>query len=181
VAQCAKREGLWYGGLWAADWLTSFNSDHKTPEPSCTCGVYGALDLDVLCSQYPDLARDLVAVIAAEGITIVGDKGLRTEAARVVAYWSPNWYIRKICARQCGSARRFTDLDAMLAAYHFPEDTSSLPYRSTRRSRRLWRAAFWLAFGWDILWGIRGFAAHQNMTGVVMMICALVLVMAVRR
>lgn len=61
-------------------------NNHPAPDISCTCGIYGSLSLEHLQGQYRG-ARDLVAVIAAEGNTVVGTHGLRTERARVVAFW----------------------------------------------------------------------------------------------
>lgn len=61
-------------------------SDHESPAMECSCGIYGSLSLSHLREHYTQ-ASDIVAVIAAEGRTIIGTRGLRTERARVVAYW----------------------------------------------------------------------------------------------
>src|ERR1700758_3506082 len=61
---------------------------HDAPHEDCRCGVYGSLNLENLRRQYHE-SLNLVAVIAAEGETIIGTRGLRTEFARVVAYWTP--------------------------------------------------------------------------------------------
>jgi|SRR6185369_10946454 len=60
---------------------------HDAPHDNCGCGIYGSLSYYGLLSQYPQ-ARHLVTVIAAEGQTIMGTRGLRTQFARVVAYWA---------------------------------------------------------------------------------------------
>lgn len=60
---------------------------HRSPHEGCDCGIYGSLSLGHLRTQYPEQTERFVAVIAAEGRTIIGSRGLRTERARVVAYW----------------------------------------------------------------------------------------------
>lgn len=61
--------------------------EHPVPDLRCTCGIYGALSLEALDRQYDRWSTDFTAVIAAEGRTIIGTRGLRTERARVVAYY----------------------------------------------------------------------------------------------
>lgn len=61
---------------------------HEAPGENCGCGVYGSLSYADVLGQYPTAAKHLVAVIAAEGKTIIGTRGLRTAFARVVAYWA---------------------------------------------------------------------------------------------
>lgn len=93
---------------------------HDVPADDCTCGVYAATNLTGLLEQYPGLAHQIVAVIAAEGQTIIGDRGMRTAAARVVAYWvhpSAEAQVHTVVATHCATARRFDDLDAMVTAY----------------------------------------------------------------
>lgn len=98
--------------------------DHSPPANGCRCGVYGATSLGSLFAQYPLLASHIVAVIAAEGATIIGSSGLRTQAARVVAYWcgpSPGLAkARAVLAEQCPDAQAYNDCVAMLARYHLP-------------------------------------------------------------
>jgi hypothetical protein len=64
------------------------NPRHEAPDENCGCGVYGSLSYADVLGQYHDAAKHLVAVIAAEGKTIIGTRGLRTAFARVVAYWA---------------------------------------------------------------------------------------------
>lgn len=94
---------------------------HSPPADDCSCGIYAATNLAALRSQYPVLADNIVAVIAAEGSTIIGSQGLRTQAARVVAYWchpSPRLNTaRAIFSEQCPDAVAYADCDVMLAAY----------------------------------------------------------------
>ena len=94
---------------------------HDAPGEDCDCGIYGALSLNSLTSKYPQASR-LVAVIAAEGMTFIGDVGLRTEAARVVAYWcGPDARIeRHHCQIQFRDAEQFADLAGMLETYGIP-------------------------------------------------------------
>ena len=110
----------WDGGVCVA----SCHRGHTPPADGCRCGVYGATSLCSLLEQYPRLAANIVAVIAAEGSTIIGNSGLRTQAARVVAYWCrPSRQLdkaRAVLAEQCPSATPYDECGAMLAAYHLP-------------------------------------------------------------
>lgn len=94
---------------------------HEAPSEKCHCGVYGALSLDHLEAQYPQHTRNIVAVIAAEGNTIIGPRGLRTQFARVVAYWAINsTRSAAIAANQFRGAKHFTDRSVMLDEYRLP-------------------------------------------------------------
>ena len=90
------------------------------PGDDCSCGLYGTLTLRQLDHDYGAKARNCVAVIAAEGPTIIGDKGLRTSAARIVAYWCAEDDFAKVFGRECPDARHFAEIPEMLEAYHFP-------------------------------------------------------------
>lgn len=61
---------------------------HQAPDEQCGCGIYGSLSYADVLHQFREEARHLLAVIAAEGVTIIGTRGLRTQFARVVAYWA---------------------------------------------------------------------------------------------
>lgn len=87
------------------------------PEETCTCGVYGAVSMESLWSQYSLFAETNVAVIAAEGQTMVGDRGLRTTAARVVAFAATEK--STFFAQQCPEATHYPQLNDMLTAYGF--------------------------------------------------------------
>jgi hypothetical protein len=101
---------------------------HAAPHESCSCGIYGTLSLSHLMSQYGYLASKLVAVFAAEGDTIIGDRGLRTAYARVVAYWCghDSEKIRETANRQFVGAKEFTNLHAMLSEFEFPTEDFAL-------------------------------------------------------
>ena len=93
---------------------------HAAPAAGCHCGVYGTLTLAALYRQYAQHACGIVAVIAAEGITFIGDVGLRTAAARVVSYWCSDELPladQAVCAAQSGGARRFHDVTVMTRLY----------------------------------------------------------------
>lgn len=96
--------------------------NHDAPAEGCHCGIYGCLTIERLRRQYPLECMDIVTVIAVEGKTIIGEIGLRTQAARIVAYWSPVKSVRKICADTCQGAKWFASLDDMLTAYRFEPD-----------------------------------------------------------
>jgi hypothetical protein len=87
--------------------------EHEAPHVTCHCGIYATHSLEHLAHQYPYYTKNLVAVIAAEGQTIMGDKGFRTQHARVVAYWcSPEYF--QPCIRQFKGAEFYSDRDKML-------------------------------------------------------------------
>jgi hypothetical protein len=91
---------------------------HKAPHLQCQCGIYGTLQIEYLLDQYPVHAEHCIAVIAAEGLTIIGDKGLRTQAARVIAYWSGT-VAQQAAASQFKDAEQYQTVEELLAAYGF--------------------------------------------------------------
>lgn len=105
--------------------------NHRAPARGCECGVYGSLTVDNLFYQFPNCSRRLITVIAAEGKTIIGPKGLRTECARVVAYWTPRRAVLNICEEELPDAVFYLNLCDMLKDYHFPIFDLSAPIRST--------------------------------------------------
>ncbi len=92
-------------------------TDHDPPDKDCACGLYGCLSLSGLFGQYPDHAKRMVAVIAAEGVTYIGDLGLRTAAARIAAWWVSDDGDEELCARLCPGARQFINLEVMAGVY----------------------------------------------------------------
>jgi hypothetical protein len=125
LSSVAMSGSYWRNGTCEAECLAGGDRQrpmHPAPHEGCTCGIYGTLSLDSLTRQFTYQSTHLVTVIAAEGKTIIGDKGLRTAAARVVAYWSPDKKIRKICKKQLGDAKKFDNLYDMLAAYDVPRE-----------------------------------------------------------
>lgn len=127
--------------------------NHDAPAEGCHCGIYGCLTIERLRRQYPLECMDIVTVIAVEGKTIIGEIGLRTQAARIVAYWSPVKSVRKICADTCQGAKWFASLDDMLTAYRFEPDRQTewpplmasflTPPPSRPRITRTGRILFW--------------------------------------
>lgn len=81
----------WLDGTCAAvcrKWAVGVSAvRHDAPDESCSCGIYGSLSYADLLSSFMNEARSMVAVFAAEGTTIIGTRGLRTQFARVVGYW----------------------------------------------------------------------------------------------
>lgn len=115
-------DNQWKGGVCIAQCVKLYRratiEDHtESPFEGCTCGIHGHFSLEMLRRNYRGQADDLLTVIAAEGVTFIANKGLRTQAARVVAYWSDNATIRSICHEQCDGAECFDDVGDMLAAY----------------------------------------------------------------
>lgn len=115
----------WFNGTCAARCINNINGlprpgvKHESPSETCHCGVYGALAWDVLWHQFHQQAKDIVAVIAAEGQTIIGNRGLRTQFARVVAYWVSS-YGSVALGENLKDATRYADLDMLLADYGIP-------------------------------------------------------------
>jgi hypothetical protein len=99
------------------------NADHEAPADGCTCGVYATNTIAALFAQYEAQARKLVAVIATQGLTVKGDVGLKTSAARILAYWIGNPDVggssreAEVCKRDAPGARRFFDLRLMAKLY----------------------------------------------------------------
>lgn len=89
---------------------------HQAPQEDCHCGIYAAHTLQVLRDQFIGYVDDIVAVVAAEGQTIIGDKGFRTQRARVVAYWCSD-SVAPTAADQFSEAQRYADVSPMLADY----------------------------------------------------------------
>jgi hypothetical protein len=101
-----------------------------SPVEGCSCGLYGTLTFEQLAKEYPEYASIGFAVIAAEGTTFVGTKGLRTAAARIVAYWLPDptetfsyaaGLAREAFGKLGEDVTRYTTIREMLAAYNFPQ------------------------------------------------------------
>ncbi len=113
VCHKGSRAG-WRGGRL----VTLTNEVHDAPHEGCDCGIYGSLSYADLLYQFRSNASIMVAVIAAEGTTIIGDRGLRTQFARVVAYWTDDDpFHRIVSAAQFKDAKVFeTPLD-MVEAY----------------------------------------------------------------
>jgi hypothetical protein len=110
-------DGTCTAECWASDaWAVK----HSAPDLNCRCGVYGTLSLSHLYDQWAEHSQRLVCVIAAEGSTILGNKGLRTAYARVVAYWGYDREIRRVARKQFVGAKQHKRLKAMLAEYEIP-------------------------------------------------------------
>lgn len=149
LGSVATDGGNWHNGTCTA-WCTAYPSDHieifeilhrrcgyhppghHPPEKDCSCGIYGSLSLDHLVRQYYRQCADIVAVIAAEGATIIGPRGLRTEHARVVAYWTRYRDISRLAKRQFGSAERFWRINPMLSKYGIPRKLTVDPSPTAR-------------------------------------------------
>jgi hypothetical protein len=119
-ARCAR------GPLVVAEW--DGTHAHVAPHESCRCGIYGCLSLEHLVFQYPVECRDIITVIAAEGKTYLGSKGLRTQYARVVAYWSTR--LGELAREQFEDAKRFDDLFLMAQSYGLDLHMAKPPLRS---------------------------------------------------
>jgi hypothetical protein len=105
---------------------------HDAPHEGCSCGIYGSLSYADLIQQFRSNVKNIVAVIAAEGATIIGDRGLRTAFARVVAYWvTPDPIYRHVAAAQFKNAELYGSPLEMAEAYGI----ALLPPTSAKDSR----------------------------------------------
>lgn len=114
----ARGAGFWLTGTCEATCHYT-DGDHQVPVENCRCGIYACLTVDKLREQYRTQAAHIIAVVAAEGRTILGPVGLRTARARIVAYWTP-WYARptiKAAKRQFSDAVYYSHLNEMLEAH----------------------------------------------------------------
>lgn len=89
IAKCLKNKSKPKVVNWGGDDIFPVpEPEHDAPDENCECGLYGTLTLDHLLRDYRDRAAKCVVVFAAEGVTFIGNRGLRTAAARIVAYWT---------------------------------------------------------------------------------------------
>lgn len=111
-AKCLKNDPLLqgYGGGTAP-------RKHVSPHRDCTCGIYASLSWGHLYHQYPGWTLLNTAVIAAEGQTIIGSRGFRTQFARVVGFWTKNPDIQAIAIKQFPDAVFHTTSDQLLDAF----------------------------------------------------------------
>ena len=95
---------------------------HRAPHRACSCGIYGSLDWTHLERQHFYEVTNIVAVIAAEGATIIGTRGLRTQYARVVGYWTDNEHTSwGVCAkRQFTDAKRYKSVTDLIDDFNIP-------------------------------------------------------------
>lgn len=120
--------GLWSDGVCEAVCynlgfqakVSSNHPDLPAPQLKCSCGIYGSFFLSHLMGSYVKFAESVLTVIAAEGRTIVGTRGIRTERARVVAWWTPKLWATAVCTTQFVGAKRYRSMDSMLADYGIP-------------------------------------------------------------
>lgn len=117
----------WEGGVCVAQCLADRPCGSKDiPNEKCGCGIYATTTLDSLLSQYRTATQECVTVIAAEGTTIIGDRGMRTAAARIVAYWCRPHH-EDLLRAQCPEAEHFPDPNDMLAKFGFDSPSSAFP------------------------------------------------------
>jgi hypothetical protein len=123
VAKCLKNDPLLQGYKFKGN----PPKVHTSPHLECSCGIYGSLYLDNLINQYSGYTQQLIAVIAAEGTTVIGSKGFRTEAARIVAYFTQYILIENTMKRVAPEAVSFGSLKKMLTQYGCPMDSPEPP------------------------------------------------------
>lgn len=103
---------------------------HEAPHETCDCGIYATLSLEHLNRQYPHNAQNMVAVVAAEGQTLIGDRGFRTQYARVVAYWCDD-RLAAPAKRQFRDAQRYMVMSSMLRDFNIHDND---PIRDEERA-----------------------------------------------
>ncbi|MCX5044658.1 hypothetical protein OG921_15935 [Aldersonia sp. NBC_00410] len=91
--------------------------DHMVPSEDCTCGIYAWWRPEQLLDQYEDHAKRVIAVIRMEGACIEGDRGVKSNAAEIVAWWVADCddtaMLAAACEASAPGARRFFDRDVM--------------------------------------------------------------------
>lgn len=139
VSIAAAARGIWKNGTCEAECLITRDpflveldqfqeyrdnwQPHEAPILKCSCGIYGCLTLGGLLQQFPSAATRMIAVIAAEGKTIIGPVGLRTAAARVVAYWMSDTLARYTTVlRSLPEAKVYHSPSIMCEDYGIPYD-----------------------------------------------------------
>lgn len=141
IGAVAQVGDFWKNGVCIAECLKGLQN-HEAPHADCSCGIYATLDLANLMRQYSLDATNLTAVIAAEGKTIIGPVGLRTERARVVAYRTPHPWEDLTTALP--DAEYYANISQMLTAYGLPEgdllpqDLLSLDIPPTKQHLERW-------------------------------------------
>lgn len=132
-AKCLKESSTSIRITQWGDEVLEYSPTHRAPQENCSCGAYATVDLQSLIKQYAPRARINVAVIAAEGPTIIGAKGMRTSAARVVAFWTPEDALgrqaKTVYERVCDTEPKYyCDIREMLKDFNFPEYKKPLPW-----------------------------------------------------
>lgn len=98
--------------------------DHAVPAKGCSCGVYAWWTAEKLIDQYEDHAKRIIAVIRMEGVCIEGDKGVRTNAAEIMAWWvadeEETAELVAACEASAPGTRRYFDRDVMIGLYPSP-------------------------------------------------------------
>jgi hypothetical protein len=131
--------GPWDGGT--AHAVCAEDAGHPAPGRSCACGLYGWYHPSDAVGQH----GEAVAVIAARGRTILGDRGFRTAAARVVAVTLPLRLrlrpaaaarAQRMLAARYPRARVYESRRKMLRD-HPPESTDVLGIRPCRNVSRI--------------------------------------------
>jgi len=84
--QDSRLNASWKDGTCIAQ--CGMECNHPVPDDECRCGIYSFPSVEQVRSQYPS-GYNLLAVVSLEGRVIEGEYGWRSEAARIVAIWTP--------------------------------------------------------------------------------------------
>jgi hypothetical protein len=131
LASIAQGGGHWEDGICEAVCLAHPDDPaHEVPTAACTCGVYAYWTIEELVHEdgrYAQFARDIVAVVRLEGVSIDGDNGVRAKAAQIVAWWckeddpqrckEDDPQLARACAASAPGTRRYFDRDVMAHIY----------------------------------------------------------------
>lgn len=111
---------------WGGDPVWTDLTFHEPPDKGCGCGIYALDDLKDLYHEYPNYTASVVAVISASGRTIECQKGIRTQQARVVAYWVLDHL--HICSCELCGRRRRTYIEPSRERYWLGRRADVFPY-----------------------------------------------------
>jgi hypothetical protein len=129
LTSVTRREVVWTPTLTArcapndtgtpGPWSSTLAVDHRAPQAGCTCGIYGwyaPTDTGMVSAR-------VFGVVEASGLTLMGERGFRSETARITAVVTRNRRLAAACER-AGIAVYRSRRD--LLRDHPPEDLSSL-------------------------------------------------------
>lgn len=73
---------------WRSSYATAIcKKNHPVPTKECTCGIYSFRTAQEVSKQYGYASAKSLAVVAPNGLGVLGSRGLRSSGAAIVAMW----------------------------------------------------------------------------------------------